>query len=703
MPGRAKPTGRCAVLQRKRLGFEPGTDGFRAGGIFRLEAARIQGRWVSMIRFLQKDTKAVKVMFGVIIGAACVSMVIYLVPGLMDNSASNDSTVYATVREPGALGRMFGQSTEIKTDDVTKLAQRQLQQQHYPDFLLPYMMDRSGEILVQRSMLKQAADRLHLQVSDEDLRRQLRTGPFAQYLFPDGKYIGDDQYMNFVQSAFGTTRSDFESQVKDDMELQRLQALVTGGASVSDDAVRKTYLVKGLKVQFDYAVVSQDELKKTINPSDAELQDYFKQNATKYAVAIPETRKIEYVTFDAAKLPGGKAAVSDAEVQAYYNAHQEQYKTEEQVKTRHILITSKTGADAATDAAAKAKAQDVLNQLKAGGNFAELAKKYSEDPGSKDSGGELQMIATASLDPAYAKAAMALKPGETSGLVKSSFGYHIIQTEQKQAAGVKPLAEVKDSIAKTLQQDKQGAALQTFGTQLAAEAKKEGLEKTAAAHGLHAVTTDYVARDAVIGGLSDSGQMLGQAFAANKGADPAAVSTGDGYALYTVLDVKAAHAPEFAAYKTHILDDYRNQKVPQLLQTETTKLASRAKELNDLKKAAAELKLPVKSSGLVGQDGQVTDLGAMTGPGAVAFTLDKGGISGPINAGQTGVVLSITDKQAPTADEIAKNFDATREQLLSQQREEIFRVYMGTLTDKYNTGGGVRMAKKAATKAPLGS
>jgi peptidyl-prolyl cis-trans isomerase D len=661
-----------------------------------------------MIRFLQQDNKAVKIMFAVIIGAACVSMVVYLVPGLMsDNSSGSNATVYATVREPGVLGRIFGQSAEIKTDDVTKLAQRQLERQHIPDTmmssLLPYMMDRSGEILVQRAMLTQAADRLHLQVSDEDLRRELQTGPFAQYLFPDGKYIGDDNYINFVQTEFGTSRSEFESQVKDDMELQRLQALVTGGAAVPDASVREAYLVKGMKVQFDYAAVSLEELKKTINPADAELQEYFKQNASKYAAAIPETRKIEYVAFDAAKLPGGKATVSDAETQAYYSAHLEQYKTEEQVKTRHILINAPTGTDAATDAAAKAKAQDVLKQVQAGGNFAELAKKYSDDKGTKDGGGELQMIATASLDPAYAKAAMALNPGQTSGLVKSSFGYHIIQTEQKQAAGVKPLAEVKDTIVKTLQQDKQGAALQSYGTELAAEAKKNGLEKTAAAHGLHPVTTDYVAKDAVIGGLSDAGQMLSQAFTTDKGAAPAAVSTGDGYALFTVLDVKAAHAPEFAAYKPHILDDYREQKAPQLLQAETTKLAARAKELNDLKKAAAELKLPVKSSGLVGQDGQVTDLGAMSGPGAVAFTLSKGGISGPINAGQTGVVLSVTDKQEPTADELAKNFDATREQLLSQQREEIFRVYMGTLTDMYNKGGGVRTAKKATSKLPAGS
>jgi peptidyl-prolyl cis-trans isomerase D len=566
------------------------------------------------------------------------------------------------------------------------------------------MMQRAGQVLVQRTMLKQAADAMHLEVSDADLVRELRTGQFAQYLFPNGQYIGDDRYIDFVQTEFGTTRADFETQVKDDMELQRLQAMVTGGAAVSDAAVREAYRVQGTKVQFDYAVVSLEDLKKTINPSDAELQSYFKQNAAKYANAIPETRKIEYAAFDATKMPGGKAAVSDGEVQAYYNSHQAQYKTEEQVKTRHILIAAKAGADAATDAAAKAKAQDVLKQLQAGGNFAALAKKYSEDPGSKDNGGELVLMPTASLDPAYARAAMALNPGQTSGLVRSAFGYHIIQTEQKQAAGVKPLSEVKDTIVKTIAQDKQGAAEKTFADQLAAEAKKNGLEKMAAAHGLKVVTTDYLEKSAVIGGVSDATLMLSTAFTTDKGAAPQAISTGDGYAVFSVVDVKAAHAPEFAAYKSHVLDDYRDQKAPALLQAETTKLDARAKELNNLKKAAAELKLPIKTSGLVGQDGQVTDLGAMNGPGAVAFTLAKGGISDAINAGQTGVVLQVTDKQEPTADETAKNFDATREQLLSQQRNEIFSVFMGTLTERYEQGGGVRLTKQAAAPAgvPVG-
>jgi peptidyl-prolyl cis-trans isomerase D len=208
----------------------------------------------------------------------------------------------------------------------------------------------------------------------------------------------------------------------------------------------------------------------------------------------------------------------------------------------------------------------------------------------------------------------------------------------------------------------------------------------------------------VIAGLADSAQLLTQAFGAAKGAPPASVSTGDGFAIFQVVDVKPAHAPDFNDYKSHILDDYREQQVPQLLNAKLTKLEDRAKVLNDLKKAADELNVPVKSSDLVGKDGQVPDVGSMSGQASVAFTLAKGAISAPINLGTTGIVLTVTDKQEPTADEIAKNFDTTREQLLSQQHEEIFRVYVGTLTDMYTKKGAIKYAQKqpAPGSSPFG-
>lgn len=659
-----------------------------------------------MIRILQQDNRLIKIIFAVIITVACVTMVITLVPGIFDNTGdSGPNGTYATVRGPGFFGRFASDSIPIKETEVDELAQRQLQQQHLPDFLMPYMKQRAGQVLVQRAILEREADKMKLQVSDEDLRRELQTGPFAQYLFPNGQYIGDDAYMNFVQSNFQTSRSDFESKVKRDMELSRLQALITGGVTVSDKAVREAYLVQGTKVKFDYAVISSDDISKTINPSDAELQAFFKQNQARYATAIPETRKIEYVAFDASNLPGGKPQVTDAEVQAYYKQHQDEYQVKEQVKVRHILIAVPQGADAKTDAAAKAKAEDLLKQIKSGADFAALAEKNSDDPGSKVQGGELGWLDRGKTVPEFDKTAFSLAPGQTSDVIKTQFGYHILQVEDKKSAHERPLAEVKPEIVPILEQQKAGAAEQNFASQLAADAKKNGLDKAAAAKGLHVMTTDYLSKDGVVPGLADGSALLTQAFAVAKGAEPATVSTGDGFAVFQVDDVKAAHAPDFASYKQHILEDYREQQVPQLLSAKLAKLDDRAKVLNDLKKAAAEMNIPVKTSDLVSRDGQVPDLGAMSGPGSVAFSLAKGAISGPINAGRVGVVLAVLDKQEPSADEIAKNFDKMRTQLLGQQQDEMFRIYMGNLMERYEKGGAVRYSKRQPEpgSTPVGS
>jgi peptidyl-prolyl cis-trans isomerase D len=655
-----------------------------------------------MIRILQQDSIYTKAIFAVIIGATIILMVVFLVPGIFDNGDASNPTAFATVHTPGALGRIFGETTTIKTDDVARAAQQQMQQQQLPDFYLQFVMQRAGQLEVERTVLEHEADHMGLQVSDADLRNYLQHGPYAEYLFPGGTFIGQDQYVNFVESAFHLPVTQFETEVKGEIELQRLQALVTGGVSVSDSAVRAQYLQSGTKVKFDYAVISGSDLKAGINPSDADLEAFFKTNAAHYANAVPETRKIEFFNIETSSLPGGLQQVSDADAQAYYNANLAQYKSAEQVQTRHILISVPKGADAKTDAAAKAKAEDVLKQLKAGTKFADLAKKYSDDPGSKDQGGELPMIATAGLDPAYAQAAMALNPGQTSGLVRSSFGYHIIQTVAKQTANVKPFTEVKASIVEQLQTQKSAAAAQSYAAQLTAEAQKNGLDKTAAARNLHVITTDYVAKDGIIPSLADSTGLLSAAFNATKGAPPAVASTGEGNAVFQVEDIKPAHAPDFATFKPRILDDYRSQKVPELLNTQLIKLSDLAKKLGDLHKAAAQMNLTVKSSDLVGRDAQVTDIGSLTGAASVAFTMPIGGISGPINEGVNGAVLQLTDKQQPTAADIAAHLDATRDSLLNQQRQEAFSVFVDSLMNRYEKAGAITYSKKPA-QLPLGN
>ncbi|HEX5235369.1 MAG TPA: peptidylprolyl isomerase [Silvibacterium sp.] len=654
-----------------------------------------------MIRFLQKDTRFMKALFWVIISVACITMVIFLVPGLFnDQSAAADT--YATIGHGGFFGHFLPASDTIPATDVQNLAQRMLQRQQLPDFALPFMMQRVGEGLIQQRLELIEAKHLGITATDDDVRNFLHTGQWGALLFPDGKYIGDAQYAEFVSEQFQMTREKFENEIKHEIIENRLRALVTGGVTISDNEVRSAYTDQATKIKFDYAVLDSDTLRNQINPSDTELQAYFKQNAAKYAHAVPEARKLQYIAFTVANLPSPPAPVTDAEVQQYYQQHLKTYQVDEQVKVRHILIAV-NGQDPKADAAAKAKAQGILDQLHHGADFAKLAKENSDDPGSKSQGGELGWIKHGVTVAEFDQSAFSLSPGQISGLVRSKFGYHIIQTEEKQPAHTRPLDEVKSEITATLTRQNESQAEQAFAQQLSSEAAKSGLAATAAAHHLQVVNTDYLSQSAVVPNVADGSQLLTGAFAAKQNAAPQIASTGDGYAVYQVAGIQPAHAPDFASWKSHVLDDYRDQQLPQLLTEKTDELAAKARAGNDLAKAAKQVGATVKSSDLVGRDAQVPDIGALSTAAPQLFTMSVGQVSGPINTGHTGIVAKITDKQQPTSEDVAKNLDSTRDAMLAQRRDEMFEVFVSNLQNVYQKDGRIRINRKAQQQqGPLG-
>jgi len=304
--------------------------------------------------------------------------------------------------------------------------------------------------------------------------------------------------------------------------------------------------------------------------------------------------------------------------------------------------------------------------------------------------------------PAFEKAAFDLQPGKTSDVIKTQFGYHILQVEEKQTAHLKPLEEVKAQIVATLTRQQEAEQQAAFAQQLATEAGKSGLAKTAEAHHMQVVTTDYVPQNAVLTGLPDGAKLLTQAFSAKPGSAPQVSSTGEGFAVFQVEDTKPAHAPTFEEYKSHLVDDFREQQLPQLLARKTNELADKAHAENNLVQAAKEAGATIKSSDLVGHTGQVPDIGDLSTAAPDLFDLKVGQISKAINTGHAGIVAKIVDKQEPTPAEIAKNFDATRESLLAERREQMFAVFVTSLTDRYQKQGDIRMNKRAQPGLPLG-
>src|ERR1700722_3486544 len=243
-----------------------------------------------MIRFLQRDSRVVKAFFVVIIGLASVSMVIYLIPGLTGQSATAADT-YAVVY-PHWYSRALSSGQTVSMQRVELMARQQLQRQgpRYADspFMLQFMEQQVGQQLVQEQVMLSEATKLGVTATNDDVVAFLHKGAYGEYLFPKGNFIGDDAYANFIASQFQMSTAQFEEEVRREIILNRLRALITAPVTVSDKDVADSYRKDNTKIKFDYAIVSSDDLRKTINPSDADLEAYFKKNAAHYAQAIPE-------------------------------------------------------------------------------------------------------------------------------------------------------------------------------------------------------------------------------------------------------------------------------------------------------------------------------------------------------------------------------------------------------------------------------
>src|SRR5262249_24790765 len=252
-----------------------------------------------------------------------------------------------------------------------------------------------------------------------------------------------------------------------------------------------------------------------------------------------------------------KINVSPQELQTYYDQHRDEYRVPEQVKVSHILIkTPPAGADGKVDEKgveeARKKAEDILKQLKSGAKFDELAKKYSEDPGSGKQGGELGWIGRGRTVPEFEKAAFTLPKGQTSDLVKSSYGFHIIHVEDKQDAHLKTLDEMKAQIEPLVKQQKAGKLADDEANALLAATGKDGIDKAAQAKSLNAVDTDFIAKSDALPGIGVSPQFADSVFTAREKGGPELAQLPQGYAVFEVEGIKPAATPTFNEARTRV-------------------------------------------------------------------------------------------------------------------------------------------------------
>jgi peptidyl-prolyl cis-trans isomerase D len=631
-----------------------------------------------MIRTLQNAGPTLKIVLGALLVIICASMAITLIPGGIGSSLGIGAP-------PAGVLATIGDQT-VTVPEVQREARVMIRQQ-FPrggpqaSMLLPYFASQAAEQLISEKALVAEAHNLGLRVSDDELRDELQHGQLGSMLFPDGKFIGQEQYEDFVQRN-DMTVPQFEALEKDFILVRKLRALVSSSAFVGDREIRDEFNRRNTKVKFEYAVITQADILKGLHPTDAELKAYYDSHKAQYNNSIPEKRQIKYVVVDSAKIAAA-TTVSDQDLQTYYDQHREEFRMPEQVKVSHILIKTPLAAPGAKEdekavADARAKAEDVLKQVKAGGDFAKLAEKYSDDPGSAKSGGELGWVGRGRTVPEFEKAAFSLGKGQTSDLVKSSYGFHIIHVEDKQDAHLKTLAEVKSEIEEKVKQEKAAHATEAAANALLSQARTEGFDAAAAAKGQSPITTEFFSRTDALPGLAANPQFMDAVFNEADKAPPDEAQIPQGYVVFQLLGIKPPATPTFEEIRSKVESAFKNERASFLLQQKTQELSDRAKAGHDLKKAAQDLGAAVKTSDLVLPDGQVPDIGSMASASAI-FSLKPGDISGPITANGNGVVAQLLEKQVPTDQEFSAKKDEIRQSLLEAKQNDLFGLFVTNL------------------------
>jgi peptidyl-prolyl cis-trans isomerase D len=658
-----------------------------------------------MIRFLQTPGPTKKIVLGGLLLIICVAMVITLIPGGLG------SDLMGTPGK-GVIAKVDG--GDVTAEQVRQTARQMAQQQaaqygQNASMIMPFLIQqatqRAAEQLIDRQALLAEADHLGFRATPQEVQDELEHGIYAARLFPDGKFMGQAEYEQLLQQN-GLTPATFENGVAKDIQITKLRALISGSANVSEEEIRQQFLKQNTKVKFDYAVLKQDDLRKGLHPTDAELKAFYDSHKKSYTNSIPEKRKVKYAVIDLTRIKDSVPVTHD-ELQTYYDQHRDQYRVPEQVKVSHILIkTPLPGPDGKVDekgvAEAQHRAEDLLKQLKSGAKFEDLAKKYSEDPGSGKQGGSLGWIGKGRTVPEFEKAAFSQPKGQIGDLVKSSYGFHIIRVDDKQEAHLKTLDEVKGEIEPLLKQQKAQEVAQKQAEALLNQARAQGLDAAAAAKNVPVIASDFVGRKDVLPGLGPATQFMDAVFTATEKSPPDMAPVSQGYALFQLLAVKPPSTPTFEEIRSRIEDEFKNERASAVLAQKTQELSDRAKASHDLKRAAKELGATIKISDFVLPDGQVPDIGSLGGEASAVFTMKPGDISGPINTGANGVVISLIEKQAPADAEFAAKRDQIRDSLLQGKQQELFVLFVTNLRDQMEKSGKIKVNQeemKALTRA----
>ena len=530
--------------------------------------------------------------------------------------------------------------------------------------------------LVDQRLLLDEAKARGLEATDEEVRETILEFPGMKD--EGGAFVGEEIYQRFVR-ANGYSVREFERAIRDDIRLNKLNAIFSAAVAVSDDEVEKSYRDQAERAAIRYVVLPAARFTAEAQPTPAEMSAYFA--AHKEEFRLPVQREIHYLLVDTVRTRA-KMTFTPEELQGYYTAHLDDWKQEEQVRARHILLKVDDKRDEAT---AESQLAAIRKRIEGGEAFDKIAAEISEDPGSKGRGGDLGFFGRGRMIKEFEEAAFNSAPNTLVGPLRTSFGFHLIEVLEKKAGGQRPFAEVEPQVRTRLAAERADAQAEARANELAAKIEKEKITGEAALKALADndvvtfLTTTPFGQDETVPGVGRGTPFSAAAFALEPGKASKPVKIARGFAILELKAERPSRLPEMAEVQNRVTQAASRAKSEELALARLT--AARAeiaagKKLDDVAKT---LELEVKDGGEVGRGGSVTGLGAAPAVIDAALAAKAGEVAGPVISPQGAVLLEVTSRKSFDPASFATEKQATRESL---ERNEVNRLLAAIIEQK---------------------
>jgi len=601
------------------------------------------------------------------LGLVCVAFVLFYIPDFLKgtgaDAASSDTIAKVEGHEitAGEFRRTYqAQVQAYRSAYGANMNDQLLKQLGIEQQILQQMVD-------ERAALAEA-ERLGVTVSDEEVRQRIFAMPAFQ---ENGGFIGEQRYQQLLRMQRPPMMpSEFETNVRRGLTVEKLRASLTDWLAVPDKELEEAYRRRNDKIKLAVVTFNADSFRGQATASDADVASYFE--AHKDDFKIPEKRKIRYALLDIEAIRA-KVVVPPADIEKAYNSSIEQYTTPEQVRASHILLKT----EGKTDADVKAKAEAILKQVKAGADFAELAKKNSEDESNAKNGGDLDYFGRGRMVPEFDQAVFAMQPGQISDLVKTQYGYHIIKLVDKKSAATRSLAEVRQQLTDQLAYERAQAQAAVLAEKLEKQVSKPAdLDKAAKAEGLAVQESGFFAREEPILGLGPAPEAANKAFDMKPGDVAGPLRASRGLVFETLVAKQDPYVPKLDEVKERVRDEVIRQKARELSTQKAAELAAKLKAAPDFEKAAKAAGFEAKTTELIARDAPIPDLGAAPAVEDAAFKLPVGAVSTAIATDNGTAVVKVLDKKEVTADEWSTAKDRFRDEQLAEKRNRFFSAYM---------------------------